>query len=474
MANSIPILAVQLMLLSVPDVEQLNASLDPVLLENAQRIDIVSVSGKFSYAEYRSRPAALETIQFPVHTVVPSAVPFGNFTMKKERMARQSGAHSGYLLPLSRSEASLNLLGFQEVAIKGKFSGTWKVAFADDCLAAQQDNVPLGDLESSGTHRFKMADLLNCADLSRARHLVLLLVSKTGSAQVEEVSFSHPQRQPASASRGIWIWRRDLILGRENTVLQRLAAQGVKRVYLQVGDDPEVFAPFLAQAALAGVEVYALDGSPGYLTAPEELLERIRRVENYNKTNPQARYAGFQTDIEPYLNKDFAKRKSYYASAYTELLDQIKRDFTLPLSVVVPFWFDTVYAGPKSLIQRIVESADEVVLMSYRTDRRRVEEISRSTLSLGEQLGKPVWLGIELGQIADEEHHEFDRCAVASAGAVKLGSSWWCSAGNYLVPGSRISFKSKMEELPSFMQASLPFQSFHGWVLHSYEELPNR
>jgi hypothetical protein len=473
MSSQLPILAIKLMLLTAPDEKQFNSWLDPVLLENANRVDIVTVAGNFSYADYRQQQSpVVEKVNFPVHTIVPSPLPFGRYLLKNNRMSKQGSGFAGYLLPLSRSDASLNLLGYDELTIKGEFSGSWRLAFADDLQTARQENVPVGKLTSSGTQRFPLAGVLPQADLSRSRQLVLLLESKSGSARVDEVSFSHRQIEPAQVGRGIWIWRRDHVLGHEDALLKRLTEWGIKRSYLQVGDDPEIFAPFLAKAAAAGIEVYALDGCPGYVTAPQELLGRIRFVESYNKSHPEAPFAGFQTDIEPYLNKDYSSRKAYYATAYADLLDRIKKESSLKLSVVVPFWFDTVHAGPKSLIQRVVESADEVVVMSYRTDARRVQEISRSTLSLGEQLGKPVWLGIELGRIADEEHREFDRCEATSPGALRLGSSWWCGTNNYLLPGSRISFKSRTEELPAFMQTPIPFASFRGWVLHSYEELP--
>jgi hypothetical protein len=469
----IPALALKLMLLLPPSgLEPLPASLDPVLLESAERIDIVSVSGKFSYAEYHRRGMAEpERGAFPVHSVVPSAVPFGECRLQKGVMHRKGGARCGYVLPLNRGAGSVNLLGYRDLVIKGHFTGSWRLAFADDALAALQDNVPVGSMKNSDTQSFNLAKVLGSADLSRARHLVLLLDSPTGSARVDQVSFSHPEQSAQKNGRGIWIWRRDNVLGREESVLKRLSAQGIKRIYLQVGDDPEVFAPFLGKAAKDGVEVFALDGSPTYIAAPQELLQRIKRVDEYNGSHPGARYAGFQTDIEPYLNKDFHSRKAYYASAYLELLDRIKKSSALRLSVVVPFWFDTLYAGGKSLVQGVVERADEVVVMSYRTDASTVQAISRSTLSLGEQYGKPVWLGVELGAIPDEQHRELEKCSPDSAGALKLGAGWWCDASRYLVPGSRISFRSKMEELPSFMQTRIPFDSFNGWVLHSYEEL---
>lgn len=475
MSTLLPALAMKMILLSPLGQEQLNASLDPALLDKAEHVDIVSVSGKFSYAEYRERGLTpQQRTDFPTHTISPAAIPFGNCQQKKDRISKKPGAYCGYLLPLARGAGSVNLLGFRELTLAGDFSGSWGLAFADDALAALQDNVPLGPVSSSGSHRFQLKELLDRADLSRARHLVLLLESNSGSARIKEVSFSHPQRKATEAGRAIWIWRRGHVLGHEETVLKRLTEQGVKRAYLQVGDDPEVFAPFLGQAATAGIEVYALDGSPGYVAAPQELLQRIRRVESYNQSHPEARYAGFQVDIEPYLNKDYSTRKLYYATAYAELLDRIKQSYDLPLSVVVPFWFDAAAADGRSLLQRVFENADEVVVMSYRTDPKAVLDISRNALSLGEQFGIPVRLGIELGAIADEQHQEFSRCSAVAPRSLQLGSSWWCSAGEYLVPGSRISFKTSMKALPSFMQTAIPFASFRGWVLHSYEEMPTK
>ena len=475
MSTILTALALQTMLLISPlGPDQLKASLDPVLLDKSEHVDVVTISGKFSYAEYREPGLATAArAGFPTHSVVaPAAVAFGSCRREKGRIFAKRGAACGFVLPLSGDNGSINLLSFDELTVSGDFTGSWRIAFADDALAAVQDNVPFGTLTGSGSRRFPLAGLSRRADLSRARQLVLLLDSASGSAHVRELAFRHVPHEPAGNGSAIWIWRRDRVLGHEETVLKRLAARGVRRAYLQVGDDPEVFAPFLAQAARAGVEVYALDGSPGYVDAPGELLGRIGRIEAYNESHPGARFAGFQVDIEPYLNKDYASRKLHYAKAYAELLGRLKKSFRLPLSVVIPSWFDTVPAGGRSLLQRVFESAHEVVVMSYRTDPGRALEISAAALSLGERYCVPVRLGIEMGNIPDEQHQELDRCAPGVPGALQLGSSWWCRGAAYPVPGSRISFKNKLEELPSFMRTAIPFASFRGWVLHSYEELP--
>lgn len=468
-------LALQMSLLSpLPERERINAKLDPGLLARTDLIDIVYVSGIFSHVEYRgSRNAQNLPPAFPSYSVAPRLIPFGKCTRKNGTLYRHGSRHCGYLVPLAESGEAINLLGYDELVLTGQFSGAWEVAFADTPLAMVEDNVPVGRIEASGTSRFPLTPVFRNADLSRGRQLVLLLTSPSGSVMLEQVMFRYvASGSPQKTGRGVWIWNRNQVLGQEEKVLDRLATLSVGRVYLQVGDDPHVFAPFLRRAVQRGIEVYALDGSPDYVASPDALLARIQAVENYNRAHPEAPFAGFQTDIEPYLNKDFNARKEYYATAYADLVSAIKRRFTLPLSVVVPFWFDTVHAGSRTLIQRIVEAADEVVVMSYRTDAGAVLEISRSTLSLGERFKKPVWLGIELGAIPDEHHVVLEKSASSAPDAVKLGELWWKRRTEYRVKGSAISFKSGMEALPVFMETPIPFGSFRGWVLHSYEELP--
>ncbi|UFS70772.1 hypothetical protein LPW11_00955 [Geomonas sp. RF6] len=473
MPNFIPTLALQLLLL-LPSLSMagLTASLDPAQVDRSARVDIATVSGKFSYAEYLSASAInADKPAFPVHTVSPAAIPFGRYLLKKGTMYRRGDGPCGYILPLT-STGSINLLAYSTVTISGRFRGSWRLAFADLPLTAKEDNVPVALLTQGASQSFPLKSLVQKADLSRARQLVLLLDSTSGSAGVQGVRFTHEEGAPPAPAQAIWIWQRGKVVGHEEEVLQRLATRGIGKVYLQVGDDLEVFAPFLEKAARAGVDVFALDGSPDYLTAPQVLLSRIERVERYNESHPSAHFAGFQTDIEPYLNSDFNARRDFYATAYANLVAEIKERSRLTLSVVVPFWFDTLYAGDRSLIQQIAQNADEIVVMSYRTGREPLLQISASTLSLGEHLGKPVWLGVELGAIPDEEHVVLDRCTAGAPAAQKIGSSWWCEGRRYSVPGERISFRSRVETLPTFLRTAIPFNSFKGWVVHSYEELP--
>ena len=460
-------------LLPIPEADRIEAKADLRLLSASEQIDLVYVGGRFSHIEYTTAsPSRTFTPPFPVYSFTPQMTRFGSCSQKGNVLTRRKGdRHCGYIIPLDSAGRAVNLLSYDEVILQGKFSGDWELAFADTVHSLNEENVPLASKPSSEGWRFDFGSARSHVDAANGRHLVLLLRSSSGSAALQEVAFRHTPRSSSHAGNGIWIWRHDRVIGHEAEVLDRLRARAVKRVYLQIGDDPAIFHDFLAAAARQGVSVFALDGDPGYIFSPAPLLARIRAVESYNRSNPDAPYAGFQTDIEPYLNSDFNLRKSEYAAAYVDLLRQIKATSRLPLSVVAPFWFDGLTTDGRSLAQRFVEEADEVVLMSYRTDPAAVLEISRNTLALGERFNKPVRLGIELGSIPDEHHIELKKTDRTQPDTLRLGGFLWKKQSEYDINGARISHKSSMPSLPAFMATPFPFSSFGGWVLHSYEEL---
>jgi hypothetical protein len=474
MHSIVSLLAAQVLLLSpLTGLEHLSTQIDRKLLAASGGIEVISVFGTFSHLEYPGKPGAAPLKpQFPVYTFRPLPTLFGRCNQANGRLIRQGDVRCGYQVPLSNSGRTINLLGYDEVSLSGHFSGTWEVAFSDGQAGGTGYAVALGRISVPGGGKFALGPVFRVTDASRGGHLILRLVSESGSATVDEVSFRHTVHRPGGTGRGIWILNRNRVLGQEEQTLDKLSEHSITRVYLQVGDDPAILGDFLRKAARRGIEVYALDGSPNSVAAPEALLARIKAVETYNRTHPEACFAGFQTDIEPYLNKDFNSRKGYYATAYADLLAVIKKGFNVPLSVVVPFWFDTIHEGGKSLIQRIVETADEVVVKSTRTDSATALDMARATLSLGEQFNKPVLLGIELGPIPDEHHVEFETCAPHDPGAVKIAEQWLRRRAEYDVYGSVISFNSRMSDLPAFMKTDVPFASFNGWVLRSFEELP--
>lgn len=446
-------------------------SVNAKLLRESSTIDVVYSKGVFSHIEYhnKSEPPSGPESSIPPHEIEkPQSSLFGDCRVVDGNFFRNGTGHCGVVLRLSPS-TPLNLAAVDSLEIQGSFSGKWRLAVVDLPRHLLDDNLPTSAVIGPKGTSLDLAPLVKNVDLTRVMSLVLILDSREGSASVERIRFSHISSPAASRPHGIWLWNNRLVPGHEDDVVGRLLSNGIGRVYLQIDDNPGRFLPFVEAAKKKGIDVFALDGDPGYVRKPEPLLRRIAKVANLARTSSGATFSGFQVDIEPYLNKDFALKRDYYVSAYLELLSRLKKQGGMPLSVVVPFWFDSIHFRGTTLIQKVIEITDELVVMSYRTNSAELQAISMTELGLGEKIGKPVRLGIELGRISDERHIELE--SVSGAGDIRLAGMWWKNRRDYTVSGDRISFRNRTDELPGYMATPIPFRSFGGWVLHSYEEL---
>ncbi|MBH0189038.1 MAG: hypothetical protein HP493_09395 [Nitrospira sp.] len=108
------------------------------------------------------------------------------------------------------------------------------------------------------------------------------------------------------------------------------------------------------------------------------------------------RLAGVQLDIEPYLLPGFLESEAGPIQ-YLNAIDVIKEMIgqRTPLSIVMPFWLTTVAVRGRPLAFSVMDRADEVVVMSYRTDLEEVKSFSDDTLRYGDRIGIPVWLAVE-------------------------------------------------------------------------------
>lgn len=301
--------------------------------------------------------------------------------------------------------------------------------------------------------------------------------SRTEAIQIDRLELARTEPGPKPAPhRAIWMWDNRPARADAETLLSGLRGREVRRVYLQIGDSLDPLIPFLRRAAGEGMEIFALDGSPDHLEHPEQILARVRAVKEHNARNPDASFAGFQIDIEPHLKKDFRLRRDTYCRLFTDLLDRIAAvpGAALRLSTVIPFWYDTVPFEGSTLAWHLMRKSDEAVIMSYRTDAAEIEAIARDELLYGERLGKPVLLGLETGRIPDEHHAVFSRCSPDSPRAVTAAEAAWCRGTDYAVPGGRISFAGKDSAFRGILASALPYRSFAGWVIHSYETAPRQ
>ncbi|WP_214185192.1 hypothetical protein [Geobacter hydrogenophilus] len=457
----------------------LTKTIDPTLASRADSVEMVYTDGKFSHLEYgftEQRQPASYTPPSTVHRIAaPSLVTFGPCDRHRQTLKRTTAHSCGFIIDIASGKNLINLLPFDTLVINGSSKGKWTVALADDYLSVMEENYPIGEINEKGKISFSLDQAATHLDLKRTKYVAFILESSSGDLNVDSLDFFRtPSPPPSHVNPAMWVWDNRPAKTDASSMVSNLKALRVRRIYLQISDELEPLVPFIRESKAAGIEVFALDGSPSYLDHPEPLLRRIQLVKEFNSKYPGTPFAGFQIDIEPHLNKDFRIRLDTYGSLYIELLDRIRRitKEDLPLSTVIPFWYDSLLINDRSLAWHLFRQSDEVVIMSYRTDVAEIEAIARDELLYGERLSKKVLLGVETGRIPDEVHITFKKCLDDTPTAVEAGKAFWCRSSDYTVPGSRISFNGKEDAFKKQLTHSLPYKSFSGWVIHSYETAP--
>ena len=454
----------------------LGQSIDTKLAKRAATVEMVYSDGKFSHLEYgfsEEREPASPTPTGTDHRIVkPRLAEFGACSIREGTLQRNSRRPCGFIVDISDGKLPINLLSFDTLSIAGKSRGQWTVALADDRLAAREENYPVGKLQEGGLSTFPLDKAAGELDLKRMKYLIFILASNSGELQIEQLGFSRKVLPPLPLPPpALWVWDNRPATSDAPSMVRNLKALNARRIYLQIGDNLGPLLPFLEACRQAGIEVFALDGAPSYLDHPDPLLARVRDVMAFNTRHPDTPFAGFQIDIEPHLNRDFRLRLGTYGTLYIELLNRIAQitEGKLPLSTVIPFWYDTLLIDNRTLAWHLIRQSDEAVIMSYRTDGADIEAIAREELLYGERLSKRVLLGVETGRIPDELHVTFRKCREDALTAIAAGGAFWCQSSDYKVPGSKISFMGKEEALKKQLSRTLPYRSFSGWVIHSYE-----
>lgn len=481
MNSSVILILLSIWMLSPPSETALllNRTIDPALASRADSVEMVYADGKFSHLEYgytgHQQPVSYSP-DSTIHRIThPPLKEFGLCSRRGHLLAHSSDRPCGFVIDLANGTAPINLLSFDTLEVKVKSKGHWSVALADELLAAKEENYPIGELHGNNPESFSLNEAAGHLDLKRMKYLVLILQSHSGELKIDSLELTRtPSTSPPLPDHAIWIWDNRPAISDASSMVRNLKAMHVRRIYLQISDVLEPLLPLIRKCTEAGIEVFALDGSPSYLESPEPLLNRVRAVREFNSRHPGAAFAGFQIDVEPHLNKDFRIRLATYGSLYIELLEKIRHiaEKSLLISTVIPFWYDSLIINNRTLTWHLFKESDELVLMSYRTDMAEIEAIAKDELLYGERLSKKVLLGIETGRIPDEVHITYRKCAKDASSALEAGNTFWCRGRDYTVPGSRISFKGKEDSLQKQLMHSLPYQSFSGWVIHSYETAP--
>jgi hypothetical protein len=241
---------------------------------------------------------------------------------------------------------------------------------------------------------------------------------------------------PGSKIRATWLWDTSLITTPEdrNSVLQFAKKMKLGRIYLQINRsiEPDCYRIFIHAASSSGIQVHALDGAPDWIkpNKRQRIAETVQWVKAFNAAASEAeeRFTGIQLDIEPYSLAEWNySRKTTVAQwldALTEFAAEAKKETGLTASAALPFWLNELDVaggsrsktadlhgsssdGNGSLIEAMLAPLDEVTLMTYRNQAHALAEISSANLSLGDRLGKKIFVAVETNKTSEPAYITF-------------------------------------------------------------------
>jgi hypothetical protein len=325
---------------------------------------------------------------------------------------------------------------------------------------------------------------------------VLLCPESGGELSVRALELVPEPARSGAPERSAWAWRPALWRDDPGGLVGRARAERMGRLFVAVETDggrlrdEAAFAHFVALARASGIETVVVEGDPGMALDEGRAvaLSRLEALLAYQaRAVPDARFAGIQYDIEPYILPGYAAAPQPILQGWAGTVRALAaRAGPLPLDLVLPFWLAGDEAAAGIVLPAIRESAASVTVMAYRTSDAAIQAAAEPLLAWGAAAGKPVRVALETGPVADEtsrvyaKSHAGNMVAVPAGGGtliLLLGRSIKPLTGQAfslkretVAPAGQVSFLgdgARLEATADALAAVLPaWRSFSGLAFH--------
>ncbi|MCI0356326.1 MAG: hypothetical protein L0099_14990 [Acidobacteria bacterium] len=222
------------------------------------------------------------------------------------------------------------------------------------------------------------------------------------------------QRRRARRDRAIWIWETAFLEDPRGVdeVLRFARKQGARTLFLyapvwRLEQKPDAFRCFLAEAHRRRFTVHALQGEPGWIYSSQRAgaEEFVASLARFQQDQPaQVRFDALHFDVEPQSltewNTESIPELSRHYLDFLRWSRMQARKLDLPLAVDAPPWYRFLPADSGTLLDAVLELADEVALMAYMDESWRIVIDSLPAVNRAEASGKGVWIGMS----ADPAH----------------------------------------------------------------------
>ncbi|MGE4090792.1 MAG: hypothetical protein AB7G75_08115 [Candidatus Binatia bacterium] len=316
---------------------------------------------------------------------------------------------SGYQIFLSQPEMSLDVLSYGVLHVQGWTSGPFKLALADVAAYQRGDNVFLQQVEGSFDVRFPLRSVARRLDLRRLLSLVLFPQNPSSTVTVTSLVFERVDKARSyTPALGFWLWNYRNGIAQQDTIIADCQRFACTRLFVQLPSEKDPaslwidYVQFLRVIKKSGIEAFAVDGYPEAINNPTPLLNKLQRL---IELTDDGNLDGIQLDIEPYVLEDFFVDEGGFRR-YLSVIDQVRN--VLPkrvrFAIVMPFWFSSQKVSGRPVAFSVMDRADEVALMSYRTDVDELRALADDSLRYGDMVGSPVWLALETTPLPLEYH----------------------------------------------------------------------
>ncbi len=235
-----------------------------------------------------------------------------------------------------------------------------------------------------------------------------------------------PPPRSATADTALWVWRSAAVTdSRERTKFFRTARHfDVDRAWLALSraeraallrTDPAPLRAFIGACARHGIAVELLISENSWVD-PErrDVFERaLDDLIAYQRTAAlDERFAALHLDVEPHALPSWKTgAQERLATGLVSLIGDAARA-GLPVHVDVPTWYESIPLGTGDLLTAIVDAADGICVMNYRTDPDRFLRDAEREIALSQARAKSIVLGMSVEPTLDPQ------LAFQSAGAL--------------------------------------------------------
>jgi hypothetical protein len=216
-----------------------------------------------------------------------------------------------------------------------------------------------------------------------------------------------------------WVWQKRAVLdaGEQTTLLAFAVGQSVDLLYVADADEYdeaggfEALADLVRRAAWVGIRVHLVGGDPSW-ALPEHhpralaLIERVARLNERLRRASLPEIPGVQYDVEPYTLGDWHSSPGTIEAQYAALLDKLRASAQragVALWMTIPFWFSHHPLRDTTLDRAVLDAADGVVVMAYRSTVAGVARSAEEVLTHARERRRPVVVALEIGCAVSEE-----------------------------------------------------------------------